>query len=251
MTETLTQDDFLGGRIKLWQPRDGYRAGVDPVLLAAATPAIPGQSVLELGCGVGAASLCLGARVPGLNLTGIELQPDYAALARRNAAENRVDLEVIEADLRTLPVEVRNTSYDHVLMNPPYFERGRGTSANDQGRDIALVGNTTLNHWIDTAARRLGPKGQLTLIQRIDRLPEILTAVNCKLGSVAIKPVAARKGRPPKLFLLQARKGGRGAFQLCAPLILHKGERHLSDHEDYRPEIRKILRKGAALALSF
>ena len=49
----LTCDDFLGGRLSIWQPRDGYRAGVDPVLLAASVPARAGQSVLELGCGTG------------------------------------------------------------------------------------------------------------------------------------------------------------------------------------------------------
>ncbi|WP_348656358.1 methyltransferase, partial [uncultured Sulfitobacter sp.] len=73
--DALTRDAFLGGKLHLWQPRKGYRAGVDPVLLAATVPAQAGQRVLELGCGVGAVSLCLGARVPGLQLTGVEIQP--------------------------------------------------------------------------------------------------------------------------------------------------------------------------------
>ncbi|MFO7806744.1 MAG: methyltransferase, partial [Paracoccaceae bacterium] len=69
----LTQDAFLGGQLYLWQPRrGGYRAGVDPVLLAASVPAQAGETVLELGCGVGAAMLCLHARVKGLQLTGVE-----------------------------------------------------------------------------------------------------------------------------------------------------------------------------------
>ena len=51
--------------------------------VAASVPARAGQSVLDLGCGVGAVALCLGARVPGLTLTGVERQPDYAALAQR------------------------------------------------------------------------------------------------------------------------------------------------------------------------
>ena len=84
----LSCNEFLGGRVRLWQPLSGYRAGVDPVLLAASVPATAGQTVLELGCGAGAAILCLAARVPGLHLTGVELQPAYADLARRNAAEN-------------------------------------------------------------------------------------------------------------------------------------------------------------------
>jgi tRNA1Val (adenine37-N6)-methyltransferase len=83
--EDLTHDAFLCGKLHLWQPRRGYRAATDPVLLAAACPAQPGQSVLDMGCGVGAAALCLGARVPDLRLYGLELQSGrYAAgLAHR------------------------------------------------------------------------------------------------------------------------------------------------------------------------
>ena len=85
MTDQTTTDDFLGGLVSVIQPRKGYRAGVDAVLLAASIPAKPGQQVLELGCGVGVASLCLAARVPDLTMTGVELQSDYAALALQNA----------------------------------------------------------------------------------------------------------------------------------------------------------------------
>ena len=99
----LTEDGFLGGRLSLLQPARGYRAGVDPVFLAAATPARPGQSVLDLGCGVGTAALCLGARVPDLSLAGLERQPDYAALARENATRNGIPLTVIEGDLPARP----------------------------------------------------------------------------------------------------------------------------------------------------
>jgi tRNA1(Val) A37 N6-methylase TrmN6 len=87
----ITQDGFLGGRLTLAQPKDGYRAGIDPVLLAAACPAKQGEDVLELGCGVGVASLCLAARLPGVRLHGVEILPDYAQLARANAAQNKVE----------------------------------------------------------------------------------------------------------------------------------------------------------------
>ena len=60
--DALSCDAFLGGRLRIWQPRAGYRAGIDPVMLAAAVPARPRQSVLELGCGAGTASLCLAAQ---------------------------------------------------------------------------------------------------------------------------------------------------------------------------------------------
>ena len=98
---TLTEDAFLGGRLRLLQPAKGYRAGVDPVLLAASVPAKAGQRVLELGCGVGAALLCLGRRVPGLSLTGVEIQPLYAYCARCNALGNDIEAQVVQAARQT------------------------------------------------------------------------------------------------------------------------------------------------------
>lgn len=245
--DDLSRDGFLGGRIALMQPRKGYRAGVDPVLLAAAVPARAGQAVLELGCGAGAAILSLGARVPELALTGVELQPGYADLARRNAAENALRLEVICADLAEMPADLRQRQFDHVIANPPYYRAGAHTAAGDSGRATALGGATPLEAWIEAAARRLAPRGLLHAIQRADRLPELLAGCAGRLGSVEVLPLAARQGRAPDLVILRARKGGRAAFRLHAPLILHRGAQHLCDGDSYRSEIAQVLREGAAL----
>ena len=53
----IVEDAFLGERLRIRQPATGYRAGSDPVFLAASVPALPGQSVLELGTGAGTALL--------------------------------------------------------------------------------------------------------------------------------------------------------------------------------------------------
>jgi tRNA1(Val) A37 N6-methylase TrmN6 len=245
--EALSRDAFLGGALHIWQPRRGYRAGIDPVLLAAAVPATARQSVLELGCGAGTASLCLGRRVPGLRLYGVEIQGDYAELARRNAGENDIGLAVTKADLRNLPDDLRMQSFDHVMMNPPYFDRDNGTGSDDSGRDIALAGETALTDWLDVAARRLGPKGVLTLIQRTDRLPEVLAALRDRLGSIFVLPLVARTGAAPDLFILQARKSGRGPFRFAPQLVLHEGIEHTRDGENYSAAVTAMLRHGAAL----
>lgn len=230
------------------QPRTGYRAGIDPVLLAASVAATPGQSVLELGCGAGVAILCLGARIPGLHLTGVEVQAAYADLARRNAALNAQTLDVVQADLRALPAALRQRSFDHIIANPPYYDRDHGTASQDAGRDMALGGQTPLKDWIDAAARRLAPRGYLTMIQRAARLPQLLCALQGGLGSVVVLPIAGRAGRPAHLVIVQARKGGRAAFRLCAPLILHEGATHHHDGDSYTPRITAILRSAADLS---
>ena len=240
----LTHDAFLGGALKLWQPRSGYRAGVDPVLLQATIAAVPGQNVLELGCGVGAAILCLSARIGGLSLTGVERDPGYAQLARRNGGDQ---LEVVEADLARLPLSLRQRQFDHVLANPPYWRRAASVPSEDSAREAAHAEQTPLALWVEMAAKRLAPKGHVHFIHRAERLPDLIRALPHDMGSIEVLPIAARAGRRAERVILRARKSGRGAFRLHSPLIMHKGATH-SDGDQYTPAVRAALRDGAPLA---
>lgn len=246
----LTDDAFLGGQLQLLQPRQGYRAGIDPVLLAACVPASAGQSLLDLGCGVGTAMLCAAARVPGLIPTGVEMMDDYAALARRNLSRNTITGTVHTADLRTLPPEVTSRQFDHVIANPPYFDRASGTAASDAGRNTAFSGDTPLHDWVTTASRRTAPKGTLTIIQRAERLPELLAALPSVMGSTVVLPLSGRAGRTPDRVILQAQHSGRAGFTLLAPLVLHSGDRHGQDAPDYTPIVDSLLRNATQLPLS-
>jgi tRNA1(Val) A37 N6-methylase TrmN6 len=245
--EELSTDAFLGGRLAIRQPKAGYRAGVDPVLLAAAVPARAGEAVLELGCGAGVAALCLGRRVAGLALAGIEVQADYAGLARENAAANGIALEVVEGDLARMPAGLRARSFDHVIANPPYLRREAGSSARDGGRETAFGEATPLVQWIDAGMRRLRPGGRFTLIQRADRLPDLIVAFAARRASLMALPIAPRVGREATLVILAAVKGGRAPFRLLPPLILHDGPAHVQDGKDYGPAVRAVLREAAPL----
>lgn len=247
VADELSRDEFLGGALQIWQPRAGYRAGVDPVLLAASLSAKAGETVLELGCGAGVASLCLGRRVPGVALTGLELQADYAELARRNAAGNDMKFEVITGDLADLPASLKARQFDHVMANPPYFDRRISTPAPDSGRETALGEATPLAKWVSTAAKRTRPRGTVTFIQRAERLPELLGHAAQHLGSLEVLPLVPRAGRAARLVLLRGKRGGRAAFRLHNGWVLHSGERHERDGDSYTMATASVLRLGAGL----
>ncbi|MEY2991960.1 MAG: hypothetical protein RI946_1354 [Pseudomonadota bacterium] len=246
MMDTTT-DDFLGGQLQIKQPLNGYRAGVDPILLAASVAAEAGQTVLELGCGVGVASLALGRRVSGVSITGIEIQPDYADLARENARTNGIDMTVVTADLEQMPLDVRQQSFDHVIANPPYFDRASSTSARDAGRERAMGEGTALHHWTTQAAKRLAPKGYAHFIFRADRLTALLGAIPASCGSVVITPIQPRMGRDANLVIVHMRKGGRAATRLMAPILMHDGESHNDTQKDYTRQMIDVLRHGHAM----
>lgn len=233
----LTHDAFLSGRVMAWQPRDGYRAATDPVYLGAACPAVDGDSVLELGCGAGVASLCLAARV-AVEVVGVERQAAYADLARRNG------LDVVEADLTALPTALRQRSFDHVIMNPPYH--GASPASRDAGRDAAFREETPLAEWCAVARARLKRGGWLTMIHLAERLPDVLAGLS-GFGSVTVLPLAAREGRAAGRVVVRARKGAKGPFRLLAPILVHDGATHTADGDDYSATARAVLRHGAAL----
>lgn len=249
MPDSETRDAFLGGKVNVRQPRDGYRAGADAVMMAAAVPAVAGDQVLELGCGVGTAALSLCARVAGVQVTGVEVQPAYAMLAQANAVENMADFTVHCADLAALPADLRARTFDHVMMNPPYFRRDIGRPSPDRGRETAFGEVTPLPVWIDMATRRLKHGGWLTVIHRASRLGDILAAMDDRLGSHRIRPLAPRAGRDALTVIVQARKGGRGPLRLLAPLVLHQGDQHPGDTAHFTPLARAILQDGAALPM--
>lgn len=238
-----SEDRLLDGRVRLLQPRDGYRAAIDPVLLAAAVPAAPGERVADLGCGVGAALFCLAARCPQVSVTGIERDPGLAALARENLGLNGLGgrAAIVEGSVADA---IPGAPFDRVMMNPPYLPPGRGRASTHPVKTAANVEDgLDLAGWVAAAARALKPRGWLTLIHRADRVDEICAALRPGFGSLTVFPLWPRAGEPARRVLVQARRGGRSPAVLAAGLVLHKAD------GTFTPAAQAVLRDAAPLAL--
>lgn len=238
MEIALTEDALMGGRVRLLQPRHGYRVAVDAVLLAAAVQPASGERVLDLGAGVGAVGLCLAKRVPDCTILGIELQPALAELAGRNAAHNGLDdrVSTIVHDLaQPLPDLGR---FDQVVTNPPYLAAKGADPSPDPSKALATVeSGADLARWLEVAIGALKPAGTLTLIHRSDRLAEIAAHLTrLGWGALTIKrlPPAAR-------VLVRARASTTPSVTESPPLVLHRPE------GGYSEAAEAILRHAAPL----
>ena len=232
-------DTFLDGRVKVAQPQSGFRSGLDAVMLAAAVPAAPGQTVLELGAGSGVASLCLMARISGLNVTGVERDEKLVALAEDNARANGSDCTFFAADIFALPKDLKR-DFDQVLANPPFH--GEGQASPDAARAAALMDDGALSDWLRLGLQRTVSGGFFTAILRADRLNQALAALPER--GVCAFPLWPRQGEAPKRVILQARKGSNAPFALLPGLVLHQ------EDGAWTPEADAVLRRGNALALS-
>jgi tRNA1(Val) A37 N6-methylase TrmN6 len=240
----VTEDGFLNGRLKLRQPKRGFRAGLDAVMLAAAVPARAGETALELGAGVGTASLCVALRT-GCDVTGLEIDPQLADLANQNAALNamadRARFETADA-----LAWASDRRFDHVFCNPPFHD-DTGQRSPDAQRARALRDAGALKDWVRSGLEHVASKGSFTIVLRADRLKEVLAALPSNgvtiypPNGVTIYPLLPHEGEAPKRVIVQIRNGS-SAPQVClSGLILHKAD------GAYTPEADDILRGGKGL----
>jgi tRNA1(Val) A37 N6-methylase TrmN6 len=263
--EKVTRDALLGGQVTLRQHAAGYRVAMDPVLLAASVPARAGETVLDVGTGVGAAMLCLARRVGGIRVTGVEVQRELAHLAAQNIEENGLSerTEVMVGDLQRPPPRLVPRSFDHVMANPPYFEAGRvRPSGKDEKATANIEGAAGLDAWAAYCLSMARPGGTITMIHRTDRLAELLGLLGEKAGDMVVFPLwphqpfgedggaaTSDESAPgqltiaPKRVIVRAIAGSKGPLRLAAGLVLHKANGNHTKAAD------AVLRHGNALEL--
>jgi tRNA1(Val) A37 N6-methylase TrmN6 len=249
-TLNTTCDAFLDGRVLVKQPEKGFRSGLDAVFMAAACPAKDGERVLEAGCGVGVASLCLLARVPGTEVTGIEVDSDLAELARGNALLNGLSnrFTIHTADL-TAPwakleaLGIGREAYDHVMANPPFYVRAKARLSSDRrnARSRAMD-HDELDLWMRFLAAAAKPGGTCTIIHTVQALPELLDTLKHRFGGLRITPLYPKAGAGAIRVVIRGKKGSRAGISLETGVILHEADGAQT------PAAEAILRRGDRLA---
>jgi tRNA1(Val) A37 N6-methylase TrmN6 len=225
-------DPFLGGRLLLRQPAEGYRCGTDAVLLAAAAPADFSGLAIDVGAGVGAAGLALAVARPRARIDLLENDPFIAEMARANLLQNELAdrCEVLEADLLSEASRrgagLREVSAGLVMTNPPFLDPGRERLSPDlqKRRAQAMPAAGALAAWIVASLSLVAPGGLFILIHRPDALPLILQTLAGRAGGIAVLPVYPRRERAAARILVRGKKGSRAPLAIAPPLILHDGQ---------------------------
>ena len=238
-----TLDSFLGGRIKLIQPSEGYRAGIDPIFLSASLAINPDETVLDVGTGIGAAAFALAVRCPHAKITGIEIQPELVQLGLQNIEANNLSncVDILEGDILASPSLFPPHSFDHVMTNPPYYEHTRSQPSPIPGKAQANTETVALGLWLKCCLTMLKAKGTFTMIHRAERLPDILSHLDSQLGNIVVCPLWSGPNKPAKRVIIQGQKNTGTEWRLVSGIMLHGGT------EKYTPEAEAILRHAQAL----
>lgn len=230
---------ILGKRVRLLQPLRGFRTSLDSVMLSAACPAQNGERILDLGCGVGGAGLCVLARIPDTKLTGIDIQSDHIALAIQNAALNGVEERATFFTAR-VPDYRADRRFDHIICNPPYLDAGAHARSPHAAKATAHGhgDDTELKDWIDCAFYNLRSKGSLTLIHRADQTDTIIRALGKRFGATEIIPLWPKSGLPAKRVIIRTLKDRHSPAALHPGITLHR------DNGAYTAAAEEILSKA-------
>jgi tRNA1(Val) A37 N6-methylase TrmN6 len=242
----VTDGTLLGGRVLLRQPATGYRVAIDPVFLAAAIPAMPGDAVLDLGAGVGAASLCLAVREPGCRVVGIDRERALVRLAIQNVESNRLTgrADMMVGDLLRPPPRLAPGSFAHVMANPPFLTAEEGTSSPEAVKAGAnQESEAKLDDWLRCALNMVKPKGSVTFIYRADRLERLLATMSGRLGELVVYPLWAGGEKPASRVLVRGRKSVAAPTRLMPGLVLHEPDGRYTAAAD------AVLRQGAGIVL--
>ncbi|MBO0735020.1 MAG: methyltransferase [Alphaproteobacteria bacterium] len=243
---SFTEDRLLGGRVRLKQPAAGYRVAIDSVFLAASVSAEPHQLILDVGCGSGAAMLCLAARVPHSRVVGLEMQRDLVRLAGDNVILNGLEARasVMIGDLLQPPPRLSPGAFDHVMANPPFNERGRAPAATTAGKSRSTIeGDADLGNWVRFSLAMVRAKGTVTFIHRADRIDALLGHVAGRAGEVVVFPLWPGQGKPASRILVRLRKQAAAPARLAAGLVLHEVDGRLTR------DAEGILREGRGLEM--
>jgi tRNA1(Val) A37 N6-methylase TrmN6 len=263
---------LLGKRVRLRQPEQGFRPGLDSVMLAAACPARPKDNILDLGCGVGSAGFCVLARVEDTVLTGVDCISDYIDCAKDNAVLNDMkdradffcrdirDIQHSQTDFSSDKEQETPRSkayasddvtqnegqsgrlFDHVICNPPFMDDGAHTRSPDTIRAAANGHRgTKLEDWIKCAFNNLKSSGSLTLIHRADMIDDIILTLGKSFGATEIIPLWPKEDVPAKRVIVRTLKHRKSPASIKPGIVLHE------ENGDYTQRADTILRAAESL----
>lgn len=206
-----------------FDPGHGVALGTDSLLLADFVTN-PGTKMLELCCGSGAVTLLILSRFERLTADCVELLPlpceDAYSNFAMNGLENRAF--VINADIREHRRLFAAGSYSLVVCNPPYFPARSGSASPNTDRAVARSeAECTLADVLDASAWALKNGGDLDIVYRPERLPELMSEMRRRsLEPKRLRMVHHSANSAPSLVLVSARRAAAPGLRVYPPLLL-------------------------------
>ena len=230
-------DDLQFENLKIIQDTEGFRFGIDSVLLTEFARDIKKNSrIIDLGAGTGILGILLSKKVLPREIIGVEKQKSVAEMAQRSIKLNKLEsvMKIVNEDIKDIDIE--NNSFDVVVTNPPYKRGNTGiNSKNEKQKTSRFETSANLEEWINVSSKLLKSKGAFYMVYRPDRLTELFDLLRkYKLETKKIRFIHSKINEPSKLVLIKAIKNGGEFLRIEKPLVIYK------DNGEYTEEVLEI-----------
>lgn len=241
-----TTDSIFSDTIKITQPKDGFRFGIDAILLASSVPQKGMRRILDLGTGVGTALLGALYRVPSAHGLGIDINTDFLDLARMNGVQNGFHdrIRFLGHDILSKPDPLKGELFDCVMTNPPFYDADHATASADHATARAKnISMNDLKSWLTYGLAKTTSGGIMIALITPHFLALTLGLLNDHLGDLRVFPVWSKTGQPAKRLLIAGKKGVKGSTLLLPGLVMH------TQTGEYTKEAHAVLKEAAPLTL--
>ena len=225
LSNNVTVDKILRGKISIIQLKKGFRYGFDAVFLAAFVNGYLKKlkkkkiSLADVGSGVGTISLIIAYQNDKINITAIENNDTYLEIANENILRNNFQkkINLMKEDIFNIDNDLINR-FDIVVTNPPFYDQQQKKSENELDNYAKRIIN--YESWIENSVKLLKDKGIIFLIIPTGLLEKSLKFLSTKTGSFKIFPIWPNQKKSSKRLILLAKKGGASPTELMSGMRL-------------------------------
>lgn len=241
LPDEITDDIQLNGLLII-QKKDGFKFGIDAVLLSDFAKNAASKRTLDLCTGTGIVPLLLSAKTNTQKICGLEIQPEISDMAKRSVILNNLSdrIEICGGDLKDAVSIYQKCSFDKITCNPPYMKCGTGKMNATNTKIISRHEVCcTLEDVISVSSSLLMPHGRFYMVHRPSRLSEII----CTMNKYCLEPklmrfVSPTIGKPPNLILIEGIKGAKTDLKILPELYVYNSD------GSYTEEINKIYNRS-------
>ena len=209
------------------QSSEVFSYSLDAVLLAnfVYLP-IKRGSLLDLGTGNGIIPLLLAERTKA-NITGLEIQPRLADMARRSVQLNDLmgQINIIEGDLKEHHPHLQQSHFDVVTCNPPYFKVNGNSEFNDNEYFTIARHEVkcTLEDVIKAMKRYVKPGGKVAIVHRPERLVDLISLFRTyQIEPKRLRFVYPKRDKEANTLLIEGVRDGNAGLHVLSPLYIYE-----------------------------
>ncbi|MEI6603176.1 MAG: tRNA1(Val) (adenine(37)-N6)-methyltransferase [Clostridia bacterium] len=219
-----TLDDLQLDGLMLLQKKNGFRFGVDAVILADFAQVKKDDLVLDIGTGTGIIPVLLAAKSRAKQITGLEIQQEIAEMAVRSVKMNQLEgrVSILQGDIQEWASLFGKAHFHLVVCNPPYMELDTGMCNATETLSIARHEVTcTLEDIVKAAAGVLQPNGRIAMIHRPHRLVDLFTAFRAHgIEPKTLRFVCPNANAAPSMILVHGTKHGKKELRVRENLYI-------------------------------